>query len=277
MRKSKEELEKFANDIRRMSLDMALASGRAGCHIGGSFSAIEIMSVLYGSILDISAIANGSPDRDRFIASKAHCILSHFSALTLAGLLPNEQILSFHENAGLLAGHPKKVTMGLEFSGGSLGMGLSLGMGMAIAGKKDGKAYDTYVLLGDGEINEGSVWESFMSAPHFGLDNLVAIIDFNKMQFDGPSGDIMNLEPLDKKLEAFGWSTKRVNGHNVEELQDVLLSSHEGKPLAIVADTVKARGIPSLENKAESHHASLPQEDYDFVVKAIEEGKYGRF
>ncbi len=277
MRRSKEELEKFANDIRRMALDMAQASGRAGCHIGGSFSALEILAVMYDSVLDIQAIANASPDRDRFIASKAHCILSHFSALVLQGLVPQDQILSFHENAGLLAGHPQKINMGLEFSGGSLGMGLSLGIGMAIAGKKDGRTYNTYVLLGDGEINEGSVWEGFMSAPHFGLDNLTAIIDFNKMQFDGPSDSIMNLEPLDKKLESFGWLTKRVNGHSVEELQEALMCEHKGMPLAIVADTVKARGIPSLENKAESHHASLPQEDYDFVMNAIKEGKYGRF
>ena len=268
------ELKEFANRIRRSALSMALSAGRSGCHVGGGFSAIEIFSVLFGSVLRVDAKNPADENRDRFLASKAHCILPHFSALAFKGFLSESDLLSFHEDGGLLAGHPWRAESGLEFSGGSLGIGLSLGVGMALSARRRGLTYRTYVLLGDGEINEGSVWEAFMSASQFGLDNLVAIVDYNHMQFDGPSETVMSMEPLQDKLAAFGWIVRRVNGHDVGELLHAFTEPHENKPLAIVADTVKARGILGLENKAESHHAVLTQEMYDAVVKDIEEGKY---
>ena len=155
-------------------------------------------------------------------------------------------------------------------------MGLSLGIGMALAAKRQSMTYRTYVLLGDGESNEGAVWEAFMSAAHFKLDNLVVIVDFNNMQFDGPCSEIMGMEPLGARLKAFGWETRRVSGHDIGALSEAFAAPHPGKPLAIVADTVKARGIPGLENKAESHHAVLTQEMYDAVVRDMEGGVYGR-
>ena len=156
-------------------------------------------------------------------------------------------------------------------------MGLSLGIGMALAAKRQKMTYKTYVLLGDGESNEGAVWEAFMSAAHFKLDNLVVVVDFNNMQFDGPCSEIMGMEPLDKRIQSFGWETCRVNGHDIVALTDAFETSHLEKPLAIIADTVKARGIPGLENKAESHHATLTQEMVDAVIADIEGGRYGRF
>lgn len=272
-----EDLEVFSNKIRKSCLDMALSAGKEGCHVGGGFSSIELFAVLFGAILRIDARNPADENRDRFIASKAHCILPHFSALALKGLADPERLMSFHDDEGFFAGHPWRVENGLEFSGGSLGMGLSIGIGMALNARRKSLPYKTYVLLGDGESNEGSVWEAFMSASHFKLDNLVSIIDCNNLQFDGPCSEIMGMEPLDVRLKAFGWETRRVDGHNIMSLLDAFSAGHCGKPLAIVADTVKARGIPGLENKAESHHAVLTQEMYDAVIADIKEGRYGRF
>ena len=271
-----EELEVFANKIRRGCLDMALSAGKGGCHVGGGFSCIEILAVLFGRILRVDAKNPTNTDRDRFIASKAHCILPHFTALALKGFADPDKLLSFHDDAGFFAGHPWRVESGLEFSGGSLGMGLSLGIGMALAAKRRGMAYKTYVLLGDGESNEGAVWEAFMAAAHFKLDNLIAIVDFNNMQFDGPCSEIMGIDPLDRRIQSFGWEVRRVNGHDITVLLEAFATPHHGKPLAIVADTVKARGIPGLENRAESHHAVLTQEMFDAVVRDMEGGAYGR-
>lgn len=271
-----EELEIFSNKIRKSCLDMALSAGKAGCHVGGGFSSIELFAVLFGAVLNVDPKNPCDENRDRFIASKAHCILPHFSTLVLKGFVDREKLMSFHDDAGFLAGHPWRVESGLEFSGGSLGMGLSIGIGMALNARRKNLTYKTYVLLGDGESNEGAVWEAFMSASHYKLDNLVAIVDYNNMQFDGPCSEIMGMEPLDERLRTFGWETVRVDGHNIAALLEAFSAKHDGKPLAIVADTVKARGIPGLENRAESHHATLTQEMYDAVVADMEGGRYGR-
>ena len=266
----------FAKDVRKMALDMAISSGRNGAHIGGSFSSIEILSVLYGAILNYDIKNPEWEERDRFIPSKTHCILAHFPALARAGFIEEKDLNSFHDDGGMLAGHPWNKQIGLEFAGGSLGMGLSVGIGMALRAKRYNKSPKVYVLLGDGESNEGSVWEAVMSAAQYGLDNLVAIFDYNNMQFDGPNDNIMSLSPLSEKLKAFGWKALDVNGHSIEELLDAFDTKHSGQPLAIIAHTVKARGIPSLENQAKSHHSSLSREDYDLVMKDISEGKYDR-
>ena len=266
----------YSKQIRLMALDMAIEAGRNGSHIGGSFSAIELLSVLYGGVLDIDISNPRWENRDRFIPSKTHCILAHFPALVVVGLIPKEQLLSFDKDGGLLAGHPWNTDLGLEFSGGSLGMGLGVGVGLALRARRYNYSYKTYVLIGDGECNEGSVWESIMSASKYCLDNLIAIFDYNNMQFDGVNQDIMPVAPLSDKLKSFGWEAVDVNGHSIEELVDAFYTSHLGKPLAIVAHTIKAHGIPNLENKAESHHTSLSDSDYEYVKQQIIEGKYDR-
>ena len=263
----KEKVYSFIENMRANAIEMAHNAGKAGCHIGGSFSSMEILGVLYASVLHYDVNNPEWEERDRFIPSKTHCILSHFTALTEAGFVPKDQLMSFHEDGGLLAGHPWNLNIGLEFAGGSLGMGISVGVGKALYAKRKGLKYNTYVLVGDGEANEGSVWEAFMSASQYKLDNLTVIIDYNNMQFDGPNDAIMALAPLADKMRAFGFETVDVDGHSVSELIEAFQTPHEGKPLAIVAHTIKAHGVPSLENKAESHHAALSEEDYLFLTK----------
>ncbi len=266
----------YSNRIRKMALDMALYSGKSGSHVGGSFSCIEIFATLYGAVMNLD-ISNPTADyNDRFIPSKAHCAQTYYSALVCIGLLKEEDVCSYYDNGGMLAGKPLIPEMGLEYSGGSLGLGLSVGLGKALHARRKGLGYNVYVLLGDGESNEGSVWEAIMAAAQFKMDNLIAIVDYNNMQFDGANEDIMGIGDIKAKFEAFGWMAMEVDGHSIEELYDAFLSNHEGKPLAIIAHTIKARGIPSLENQAQSHHAVLSQEDYDFVLREMETGKYDR-
>ena len=267
---------RFNKDIHILALEMARDAGRNGAHIGGSFSCMEIFSVLYGGILKYDVQNPSWDERDRFIPSKTHCILANFPSLVVSGFIPKEKLLSFHADDGLLAGHPWNIDIGLEFPGGSLGMGLSVGIGMALNAKRKGQKYKTYVLLGDGECNEGSVWEAFMSAPKYKLDNLVAIVDYNNMQFDGKNDDVMPVASMSEKLNAFGWDAIDVNGHSIEDLFEAFNHNVKDKPLAIVAHTIKAHGIPSLENQAISHHSSLKDEDFEFVMKEILEGKYDR-
>lgn len=266
----------LSKNIRGKCLEMALSAGSAGSHVGGSFSCIEILAVLYGAVMRYDTSKPSERGSDHFIASKTHCILSNYAVLALCGFFPESELNSFHENNGLLAGKPFNPSIGLEFTGGALGMGLSVGIGMAVAAKRDGIDNKIYVLLGDGECNEGAVWEGFLSASQFKLDNLVAVIDYNNMQFDGVADDILSLKPLDEKLRSFGWETAVVNGHSIEQLLEAFSFSHEGKPLAIIANTVKARGIARIENTAASHFTSITQEDYDIAVKELEEGKYDR-
>lgn len=263
-------VSEFAKYIRRMAAKMALSAGNAGCHIGGSFSCIEIFAVLYGEVLKYDIANPKWENRDRFIPSKTHCILSNFSALAKAGFIKENDLYSFHDNGGLLAGHPWNIDIGLEYSGGSLGMGLSVGIGMALAAKLSNYTYKTYVLIGDGESNEGSIWEAMMSASHYKLDNLIAIIDYNNMQFDGIGNDIMSLESLKSKTEAFGWKTVEVCGHDTKALSDAFKTDHKGKPLMIIAKTIKAHGVPDLENTPESHHAVMKQSSYDAIIQQID-------
>lgn len=265
----------LSKKIREKCLEMALGAGSAGSHVGGGFSCIEIFASLYGAVLNYDIDEPKRRSSDHFIPSKNHCILPHYSALALSGFFPEDKLNSFHENDGFLAGKPYNVN-GYEFPCGALGMGLSAAIGMAIAAKRDGFDNKIYVLLGDGECNEGAVWEGFLSASQFQLDNLVAVIDYNNMQFDGVADEILSLKPLDKKLRSFGWEAASVDGHSIEQLLDAFSMPHKGKPLAIIAKTVKARGIARIENTAASHFTSITREDYDLAIKDMEEGKYDR-
>lgn len=268
----KSRIEEFAKSIRHMAADMAKGAGRSGSHIGGSFSTIEIFSVLYGGgILKYDVSNPEDENRDRFIPSKTHCILAHFATLAETGYIGKEDIISFHENGGLLCGHPWNPRIGLEFSGGSLGMGIAVAVGRALYAKTEGKDFKVFAIVGDGESNEGSVWEAFMAAPKFKLDNLTVIVDYNNMQFDGPNDEIMSLAPLADKIRAFGWETVEVDGHDTEALWNAFHVEHQGRPLAIVAKTIKAHGVPSLENKAESHHAVMNDDDYEYVIQHLNE------
>jgi transketolase len=251
---------------------MALDAGKAGSHVGGSLSCIEIFAVLYGKVLKYDVENPTSEERDRLVVSKAHCVLSNFAALHLAGFFEKEELFSFHKNQGLLAGHPYNPGIGLEFCGGSLGMGISVSVGMALTAKQRNQKHKIYTLLGDGELDEGSVWESVMTASKYKLSNLTIIVDCNKLQFDGANEYIMPLESLENKFCSFGMDVVRVNGHDIDELCKAFDKPDTDRTKVILADTVKCRGIERLENKAESHHASITEEDYELAMKWMEGG-----
>ncbi|HAM99569.1 MAG TPA: transketolase [Marinilabiliales bacterium] len=257
----------LANKLRVNSLEMAYGTGNNGSHLGGGLSTIEIFATLYGSLVKYNTQDAFNPDRDRVIVSKGHCVLAYYSALNYVGFISGEELKTFEVNGSFLHGHATRdLSRGIEFSGGSLGMGLPYAVGVAIAGKKRNRNYHVYVIVGDGECNEGSVWESFMSASHNQLDNFTVIIDDNKLQYDGESEKVLNLGSLQNKLEAFGFSTHNIDGHNVAQLYDALTKKAQGKPNAIIANTVKGKGVSFMEHKKEWHHSRLTQEQFDLAI-----------
>lgn len=265
-------LEEMSKRMRLAGLDMALASGNNGSHLGGSFSCIEIMAVLYGEILryDISNPLN--PDRDIFIPSKNHCVLAHIPALAEAGFIKYDEVVEFQKDGGRLTGYPQRPEIGLEYSGGSLGMAISVGIGLALNAKKRNNGSNVYILMGDGELNEGSVWEAVMSAAHYKLDNLVAIIDRNHLSYDGNTENIMGLENLASKFESFNWKVSSCNGHNIRDLLESFWDKENSKPHVIIADTIKGKGVSFIENRPEWHHHRLTIEQYEKAKKEVLEG-----
>lgn len=256
-------ISKMAKRMRLAAMDMALASGSNGSHIGGSLSAIEIMAVLYGEVLNIDAANPLDIERDRFIPSKNHCVLAHIPALSEAGFIKKQEIVEFQKDGGRLTGYPRRLEIGLEYSGGSLGMAISVGVGMALSMRERKSKAKVFILMGDGELNEGSVWEAYMAAAHYKLDNLIAIIDRNHLSYDGDTESIMSLESLEDKMKAFNWNVIKCNGNNVRELLYAFNSIKLGKPNVIIADTIKGKGVSFIEGRPEWHHHSITQEQYE--------------
>lgn len=263
--------------MRKKALEMAYNAGTKGAHLGAGLSSIEILACLYGGATNINAKNTNMEARDIFIPSKAHCVLSFYTALAYSGFFQKEDLNSFEDNGSELPGHPiMNPSRGIEFSGGSLGMGLSQGIGMALANRRKGYNSKIYVLLGDGECDEGSVWEAVMSAAHFKLDNLIVIVDCNKLQYDGTTEEIMELNSIQNKFSAFGFESVEVDGHSIQELYDALhkfQSSQNGKPKVIIANTVKGKGISFMENKKEWHHAVLSEENYRLAINEMEDNE----
>lgn len=235
-------------------------------HPGGSLSCVEILSVLYNKIMFVPCDWKKSADfhkRDRFILSKGHASAALYSVLAQKGFFPIDELLTFRKLGTRLQGHPSTRTEleGIEVSTGSLGQGLSMATGVALALKLNNNPANVFVLLGDGEMQEGSVWEALMSAAHKKLDNLIIVIDKNKLQIDGNTNDVKSLEPLDKKLEAFGWEVKEVDGHNEIELENAFIEAKKSaKPFAIIANTIKGKGVSFMENNA-GWHGKAPNDD----------------
>lgn len=265
-------LEKMAWRMRLDALDMALASGKNGSHLGGSLSCIEILAALYGEVLNIDAKDPYNPGRDRFLPSKNHCVLAHIPALAEAGFLNHEEIFEFQKDGGRLTGYPRRVELGLEYSGGSLGMAISVGIGIAWSARKNKRAANVYVLMGDGELNEGSVWEAFMAAAHYHLANVTVIIDRNHLSYDGDTEEVMGLENLSEKLESFRWNVRKCNGHDIKELLEAFAGKSAEKPNVIIADTVKGKGVSFMENRPEWHHHRLSKEEYERAREEILRG-----
>ncbi len=259
--------EKLARKIRKDCLDMAYNSGRNGSHLGGGLSTVEIFATLYGGVLNIRREDPEWNERDRLIVSKGHCVLAYYSALYEMGYINKDDIDLFEVNGSGLHGHAtinKKI--GIEFSGGSLGLGLSYAVGVALAGKKRNFPYRVFVILGDGECDEGSNWEAAISAAHFKLDNLTVIIDKNNLQYDGKPSEVMNLGDIKSKFESFGFSTSVVNGHRINELFNELNKVSTGIPRAIIAETIKGKGVSFMEDKKEWHHSILTKEQYNIAI-----------
>lgn len=257
-------LEVVAAKGRLLGLDMVYdcASG----HLGGSFSAMDALAVLYFDVMNVDPQNPANPDRDRFVLSKGHCTPALYPILAQRGFFPQEDLKLFRSIDGHLSGHAEmNHVKGVDMSTGSLGQGISAAVGMALAGKMDKKDYRVYSILGDGEIEEGQVWEAFMTAAKYNLDNLCAVIDVNGLQIDGKTADVMPTEPLDKKMEAFGWNVISVDGHDLAALSAAFEQAKtvSGKPTVLLAKTVKGKGVSFMENDAGWHGKAPNAEQYE--------------
>ena len=270
-KKNIEGIENFSIAIRKNILEMALSAGANSSHFGGALSIAEIVSVLFSHQMKIDKNNPQWEDRDRFILSKGHACLAYYAALCEVGYIPKEELKTFEKNDTNLLGHPViNRNLGIDFSNGSLGMGLSLGIGVAIAAKKRKKNYDVYVVVGDGECNEGSVWEGAMAAPNFKLNNLYVIIDKNNFQQTGSNKEIMNVENLKDKWSSFGWYTEELDGHNITQLYNFFKKGkNESKPKAVIANTVKGKGFSFSENNNDWHHSVLSKSLYEKGLKEL--------
>ena len=260
---SDEELKKVANEVRK-GIVTGVHAAKSG-HPGGSLGAADIMTYLYFEEMNVDPADPRKADRDRFVLSKGHCAPGLYAVLAERGFFPKEDLETLRHIGSHLQGHPNmNDTPGVDMSTGSLGQGISAAVGMALAGKLDKKDYRVYSLLGDGEIEEGQVWEAFMAAAKYKLDNLCAVIDVNGLQIDGATADVMPTEPLDKKLEAFGWHVIKVDGHDLAALEDAfkLAQDYKGAPTMILAKTVKGKGVSFMENQVGWHGKAPNEEQY---------------
>ena len=268
-----DKVKDMAKKMRRKVLDVSY-SCNSGAHIGGALSMVDIMATLYGSVLRYDPKKTDWEDRDRFILSKGHGALGLYSALLEAGIISEDVYSTFQTNESDLTAHPvMNIPLGIESSNGSLGHGLSLGIGIALAAKKKNKKYKVYVFLGNGECNEGSVWEAIMSASSLKLDNLIAIVDDNGFQNEiEPSETIMDCGDIEDKWESFGWNVCSVDGHNISELYKAFVECDvENKPKVVIAYTIKGRGVSFMENNNEWHHNRLTEANYNQALQEMEE------
>lgn len=264
-----QQLKEKAKEIRKSIIQMTGAAGSG--HPGGSLSAADIVATLYFHELRINPQEPDWPDRDRFILSKGHAAPVLYAALAERGFFPKEELLSLRKFGSRLQGHPDmKALPGVEMSTGSLGQGLSVANGVALAGKLDGKDYRVYVLLGDGECQEGMIWEAAMAAAHYQLDNLTVFLDYNGLQIDGPVKEVMSPEPLTDKWKAFGWHVLAIDGHDIGAILSALSEAREtkGRPTMIVAKTVKGKGVSFMENQVGWHGVAPKPEQ---VAQALAE------
>lgn len=265
------ELKRLAHRIRTRVL---LMTHRArSSHIGSNFSLVEALTVLYGKVLRVDPSDPSWSDRDRFILSKGHACAALYAVLAERGFFPVEWLETFCQNGSRLAGHATHTHIpGVEVSTGSLGHGLSVAVGMALAAKRDAKAYRVFVLLSDGECNEGSNWEAIMFAPHHRLDNLIAIVDYNKIQSLGTVEEVLDLEPFADKWRTFGWAVREIDGHDVSKVETVFsqVPFEAGKPSCVIAHTVKGKGVSFMEHKLLWHYRSPQGEEYEAALAELE-------
>lgn len=265
------ELRQVARRMRIELLKM-FSYGKAH-HFGGSLSCIEIVTALYFYKMNFSAGLLNSPERDRFIMSKGHSVPAQYVALALHGVLPLEELATIKRLGARLQGHPDmSKTPGIEAPTGSLGQGLSFANGLALGGRLDGLKFNLYVVLGDGELQEGQVWEAAMTTAHYRLGNICVIVDRNKYQSQGCIDDMMGVEPLQERFRSFGWDSARVDGHDLDALCAVLdrFDGQGRKPIAVIADTVKGKGVEFMENTHKYHNFAVTEEEYRAAMDRLE-------
>lgn len=273
----RKELSEKIRAMRHDIIDMVGGkSGKVG-HLGGSSSAAEIVGLLYFYKMKFDPKDPKNPDRDRFLLSKGHAALVQYAALAEAGTFPKDEIYHIKEFGAMLQGHPDMTkTAGIEANTGSLGMGLSIGLGMALGLRQDGSPRKTYVIIGDGELAEGQIWEAAIAAAHYKLDNLVAIIDKNRLQATGAVKDRMDSGDVTSKFAAFGWHTIEIDGHDLDQVAKALddADTIKGKPIAIIANTVKGKFVSFAENDVAFHNGALSPEQFEQAHKDVDQYVY---
>ena len=262
-------LEKIAKELRRDVIEMIFTAGSG--HPGGSLSEIEILTALYFQIMRHDPENPAWSDRDRFILSKGHASPGFYAVLSKRGYFPRDEMWTFRKLGSRLQGHAHTGTPGVEMNSGSLGQGLSFAVGVALAASVDKKDYRVYALLGDGECDEGQVWEAAMSAAHYNLDNLTAFVDRNRIQNDRFTSEVMRLEPLAEKWSAFGWKVIEVDGHNIGQVLDAASTARNtrGCPTVIIAHTVKGKGVSFMENNPDFHGRAPNKDEYERALKEL--------
>ncbi len=264
------ELEEKAKQIRRLIIQMIACAGSG--HPGGSLSAADLITALYFAVLRYNPKDPNWLERDRFHLSKGHCCPLLYAVLAESGYFSVEKLKTLRQIGSMLQGHPDRRVPGIEAASGSLGQGLSVALGMSLAAKLDKKGYRIYVLMGDGEIQEGNIWEAAMASAHYKCDNLCAILDYNQFQIDGRISEIMELEPLTAKWKAFGWHVLEINGHDMKEI----LSAYEeakavkGRPTIIIAHTIKGKGVSFMENTSDFHGRAPTKEEAERALRELE-------
>ena len=264
------EMQKIACKVRIWTIE-GVFNAKSG-HPGGSLSAADMITYLYFKEMNVDPKAPNDPDRDRFVLSKGHCCPALYAALALKGYFSTDEIKILRHIGAMLQGHPDmKNTPGVDMSSGSLGQGVSAACGMALAGKLDKKDYRVYAMLGDGECEEGQVWEAAMFASHMKLDNLCLIVDFNGLQIDGHVNDVAGLEPLDKKFEGFGFEVIKIDGNDFNEIEAALEKAKavKGKPTVIIANTVKGKGVSYMENQVGWHGKAPNADEYKIAIDEL--------
>lgn len=274
MTKETRELTALSYELRKNVVDM-IVSGKGG-HIGGDMSVMDILVTLYFDQMNISPELKEDENRDRFVLSKGHSVEAYYAVLAKKGFFPMEEVIrEFSHFGSPYIGHPNNKLPGIEMNSGSLGHGLSVCVGMALAGKMDGKDYRVYTVMGDGELAEGSVWEGAMAAGHYRLDNLCAVVDRNRLQISGSTEEVMRQEVQEERWSSFGWNVCSVNGNRIDELKEAFdkAKTVKGKPTVIIANTIKGYGSKVMENKAGWHHKVPNEEEYQQIMRDLEAGK----
>lgn len=268
---TEKKLKIYAARMRKLIID-GIYQAQSG-HPGGSLSCTDILAYLYDKKMNVNPADTTNPDRDRFVLSKGHCAPALYSALGLRGFFPSEEVATLRSCGSIMQGHPCMAHIpGVDMSTGSLGQGIAAAVGMAMAGKLDNKDYHVYSILGDGELQEGEVWEAFMAAAHYKLDNLTAFIDNNGLQIDGPNDVVMSLGSIPAKLKAFGWHVIEIDGHDFAQIEAAALEADtiKGQPTMIIAKTHKGMGVSFMKDQAGWHGAAPNKEQYDLAMTELD-------